>query len=207
MDRLQMLGHPWNHNWLYRVYRQLGLKPSSSDETPTAHTALVPLVCARGANEVWSADFMSDFLYHGSQFRTFKVICDFNRKVLAIEIDTSFRAEQIIRVLDRLKIERELPHLIRVNNGLEFLAQQFQEWEKANPGSITFSRVVQPRAPTLNGSITHTAPNLYLIRNLEELREFMGKWMRVYNEHLRHEALQGVPPCTDHKPTPENSAC
>jgi len=40
--------------------------------------------------------------------RTFNVIDDYKREVLAIEIDPSLRAEWIIRVLERLKVEREL---------------------------------------------------------------------------------------------------
>ncbi len=75
---------------------------------------------------------MSDALYHGSRFRTFNIIDDFNREVLAIEIDTSFRAERIIRMLERLKTERASPHMIRVDNGPEFLAQTLQDWGKAN---------------------------------------------------------------------------
>ena len=70
---------------------------------------------------------MSDALYHGTRFRTFNIIDDFNREALAIEVDTSLRAERVIRVLARLKAERELPYMIRVDNGPEFLAQQLQE--------------------------------------------------------------------------------
>lgn len=58
-------------------------------------------------SEIWSADFMSDALYHGPRFRTFTIIDDFKREVVAIEVDTSLRAERVIRVLDRLKAERE----------------------------------------------------------------------------------------------------
>ncbi len=65
-------------------------------------------------------------------FRTFNILDDFNREILAIEIDTSLRAERIIRVLERLKTERELPHMIRVDNGPEFLAQILQDWGKTN---------------------------------------------------------------------------
>jgi len=61
---------------------------------------------------------MSDALYHGTRFRTFNLIDDYNRETLAIEIDTSLRAERIVRVLDRLKTERELPHMLRVDNVL-----------------------------------------------------------------------------------------
>jgi putative transposase len=55
-------------------------------------------------NQVWSADFMSDALYTGSRFRTFNVIDDFNREVVAIEIDTPRTARRLIRVFKRLQL-------------------------------------------------------------------------------------------------------
>ncbi len=42
------------------------------------------MVSAR-PNQAWSADFVSDALYHGMRFRTFNVQDDFNREALAIE--------------------------------------------------------------------------------------------------------------------------
>jgi len=48
-----------------------------------------PLLVPQTSGQVWSADFMSDALYEGKRIRTFNVIDDFNREILAIEIDTS----------------------------------------------------------------------------------------------------------------------
>ncbi|MBA3967473.1 MAG: IS3 family transposase [Nitrospirales bacterium] len=127
IDRLRALGHPWNHIRIYRIYQQLVLHHLRRTKRRLPTRASLPVFVPEGLNEVWSADFMSDALYHGARFRTFNIIDDGNREALAIEIDTSLRAERIIRVLDRLKAERELPHMIRVDNGLEFLAQSLQD--------------------------------------------------------------------------------
>ncbi len=67
-----------------------------------------------------------------ARFRTLNMIDDYNREVLALKVEISLRAERVIQVLDRLKTERELPHMIRVDNGPEFLAQALHEWGKAN---------------------------------------------------------------------------
>ena len=93
---------------------------------------------------------MSDSLYHGPRFRTFTIIDNFTGEVLAIEIDTSLRTERVIRVLEQLKTERELPHMIRVDNGREFLAQGLQDWGKANRVLIYH---MQPGRPTQNAFI------------------------------------------------------
>lgn len=207
--RLRALGHPWNHKRIYRIYRQLGLNQPRRTKRRRPTRPSLPVFVPEGPNEVWSADFMSDALYHGARFRTFNLIDDFNREALAIEIDTSLRAERVIRVLERLKATRALPHMIRVDNGPEFLAQALQDWGKANRVLIYH---IQPGRPTQNAFIErfnrtyrNEVLNLYLFRSLEEVREITEEWMTIYNEHRPHEALQGAAPWTYQKPTPENS--
>ena len=209
LARLRTLGHTWNHKRVYRVYRQLGLNQPRRTKRRLPKRPSLPVFVPEGPNEVWSADFMSDALYHGSRFRTFNLIDDFNREVLAIEIDTSLRAERIIRVLDRLKADRELPHMIRVDNGPEFLTQVLQDWGQANRVLIYH---IQPGRPTQNAFIERfnrtyrtEVLNLYLFRSLAEVREITAEWMTVYNEHRPHEALQGAAPCTYHQRTAKNS--
>jgi len=207
--RLRAMGHPWNHKRIYRVYRQLGLNHPRHTKRRLPTRPSIPVFVPEAPSEVWSADFMSDALYHGTRFRTFNIIDDFNREVLAIEVDTSLRAERVIRVLDRLKAERELPHMIRVDNGPEFLSQQLHEWGKGNRVLIYH---IQPGRPTQNAFIerfNRTYRNevlkLYLFRSLGEVREITAKWMTIYNEHRPHEALQGAAPWAYYKPKPENS--
>ena len=112
------------------MYRQLGLNPSRRTKRRLSKRPSLLVFVKEGLNEVWSADFMSDSLPHGSRFRTFNFLEDFNREALAIDIDASLRAERVLRILECLKAERELPHMIRVDNGLEFLAQAFHDREK-----------------------------------------------------------------------------
>ncbi|MBK9438414.1 MAG: hypothetical protein IPN51_10615 [Chloracidobacterium sp.] len=50
---------------------------------------------------------MSDALGDGRRFRTFNVIDDHRREVLAIEIDLNLGSRRVIRVLDRLAPKRE----------------------------------------------------------------------------------------------------
>ena len=61
-----------------------------------------PLVCPEWINSCWSIDFMSDALVCGRRFRTFNVVDDFNREVLAIEVDLNLPAPRVIRVLERV---------------------------------------------------------------------------------------------------------
>ena len=54
--------------------------------------------------------------------RSFNLIDDYNRE-LAIEVDTSLQARRVVRVMERLKAERGLADVLRVDNGPEFLSQ------------------------------------------------------------------------------------
>lgn len=71
---------------------------------------------------------MSDMLYNGKRFRTFNVMDDFNREAVHIEIDTSITGRRLIRVFERLRLERGLPDVLRVDNGPEFLSGYFVAW-------------------------------------------------------------------------------
>ncbi len=154
LNRLRTLGHPWNHKHIYPIYRQLGLNQPRWTKRRLPKRPSLPVFEPEGPNEVWSGDFRSDALYHGSRFRIFNLIDDFKREALGIEIDTSLRAERVIRILERWKTERELPHMIRVGYGPEFLAQTPKiEGKPIGYCSSTFNRGVPRRMPSLNDSI------------------------------------------------------
>jgi transposase InsO family protein len=61
--------------------------------------------------------FMNDSLFCGRRFRTFNVVDDFNREVLAIEVDLNLPSQRILRVLDRIAAWRGYPAKIRMDNG------------------------------------------------------------------------------------------
>ena len=197
-DRLRALGYGWNHKHVHRVYRALGLNQPRRTKRRLPERERIPLLVPQRANQVWSADFMSDALYQGPRFRTFNVIDDFNREGLGIEIDTSLRAARILRTLDRLKLERGLPEVLRVDNGPEFLSQILSDWAKDNGVLIQY---IQPGKPNQNAFIErfnrtyrNEVLNLYLFRNLEEVREITSRWLNEYNEQRPHDALGGLPP-------------
>ncbi len=92
--RLRAIRQPLNHKQISRIYRQLGLNHPRRIKRRLPRRASLPVFFPEESSEVWSADFMSDVLYHGSRFLTFTIIDDFNREALTIEIETSHRAER-----------------------------------------------------------------------------------------------------------------
>lgn len=206
---LRRKGHRWNHKRVYRVYCKLKLNQKRRAKKRLPKRIKRPLLVPQRPNQVWSADFMSDTLYTGKRFRTFNVIDDFNREALQIEIDTSLTSKRLIRVFERLKLERGLPDTLRVDNGPEFLSGAFVAWAESNGMTIQY---IQPGEPNQNAYIerfNRTYRNelldLYLFRNLAEVRDATYWWMIEYNEQRPHDSLNDLTPVEYMEKNAENS--
>ena len=58
---------------------------------------------------------MSHQLFVGRRFRLLTIVDDFTRKILAIEVSSRLRGDDVVRVLDRIKTARgALSEKIRV---------------------------------------------------------------------------------------------
>lgn len=73
------------------------------------------------------------------------IIDESTRECLVIGIDTSLPAERIIRILSRLKEERELPKYIRVDNGPEFISDKLVQFCTENEVTLNY---IHPGKPT-----------------------------------------------------------
>ena len=191
-------GHGWNHKRVYRVYCNMKLNQKRRAKKRLPQRVKQPLLVPPVPNQVWSADFMSDMLSTGKRFRTFNVMDDFNREVIHIEIDTSITGRRLIRVFERINQERGLPDVLRVDNGPEFLSGEFVAWAESVGMIIQY---IQPGEPNQNAYIerfNRTYRNelldLYLFRNLTEVREATYWWMIEYNEQRPHDSLGDLTP-------------
>lgn len=198
MDWLRSQGYPWNHKRVYRVYCELGLNRRIKPKKRLAARQPKPLAQPGAANHCWSMDFMSDSLTDGRAFRTLNIIDDFNREVLWIEVDTSLPARRVIRVVEQLVAERGYPHVIRSDNGPEFIAQALEEWVAERPLIWDF---IEPGKPAQNAYIERfnrtyreDVLDAYLFDTLEEVRTITDAWIEDYNVARPHAALDGVTP-------------
>jgi len=210
VDVLAMRGSAWNHKRLYRVYCAMGLNQPRRTKRRLPTRDPQPLIVPDRPLQVWSADFMSDMLYQGPRFRLFNVLDDFNREAVAIEADTSLRSSRLVRIFERLKDERGLPDLLRVDNGPEFLGQIFVDWCQEHGILINY---IEPGKPNQNAfierfnrSLRNEVLDLYLFRNLAEVREVISQWRKQYNEDRPHDALGGLPPVIYAQRNLENSS-
>ncbi len=190
---MRLMGHRWNFKRVYRVYTDLGLNIRRRAKKRLPARVKQALFQPSAPNEVYSIDFMHDSLWDGRTYRLLNVIDDHNREVLAIEVDTSLPALRVIRVLERIKAERGLPKMIRVDNGPEFISAKLDHWCREHGITLTF---IQPGKPTqnayverFNGSMRRELLSAYVFRSLDEVREKTEEWMDDYNNHRPHKAL------------------
>lgn len=197
-DWLRNHGYRMNHKRVYRVYcaMKLNLRIRRRQRLPKRFPQRLS-VPAR-ANTCWSVDFMHDTLVSGQRFRTLNLIDDFNRAVLAIEIDTSLPALRLIRVLDRVAAWHGYPLRIRVDNGPEFLSTLLVDWAQRHGVQIEH---IQPGKPAQNAYIERfnrtyreEVLDMHLFRSLKEVRELTDHWIQRYNQDRPHEALGGLSP-------------
>ena len=143
-------------------------------------------------------DVMSDSLHTGRPFRTFNVLDDFNREVLAIEVDLNLPAARVIRVLDRIAEQRGYPAKIRTDNGPEFTSVALADWAEAHDIEPEF---IQPGKPTQNSYVERfnrtyrdEILNMYVFRNLDEVRQITTGWIDEYNQERPHDSLEDLTP-------------
>jgi putative transposase len=134
----------------------------------------------------------------GRRFRTFNLIDDCTREVLAIEIDTSLSSKRIIRTLERVILDRGKPNIIRTDNGPEFTSKDLELWARDHEIQIQF---IQPGRPMQNGYIERfnriyreSILDAYLFFELDQVRTLTEEWMDEYNLRRPHESLGNLTP-------------
>lgn len=173
---LRRHGHPWNHKRVWRVncLLQMNVKRKGKKQLPRAARQVLAQPLA--TNLCWSIDFMRDTLWSGRTFRTFNAVDDYNRAVLAVEVDTSLPAGRVVRVLDRITEERgSYSEKLRMDNGPEFIGSAMAAWSEAHAVCLEF---IQPGKPTQNSYVERfnrtyrtEVLDLYVFNSLDEVRE------------------------------------
>jgi len=149
-------------------------------------------------NEVWSWDFVHDQTDHGTNFRMLSVLDEYSRQCHSLRPRSSYRAEDVIDVLDELIAEHGAPKFIRSDNGPEFIAYKIRDWLQENgikshyiaPGSPWEQCYIESFHDKLRDEFTNREI-FYSIREAEILLE---GWRKEYNEKRIHSSLGYLTP-------------
>ena len=111
---------------------------------------------------------MGDSLKDGRCMRTFNVIDDCNREILAMDFGISLATQRVIRALQQIIEWRGKPLALRCDNGPEFISHELVEWAIKEHITLLY---IQPGKSTQNAYIdrfNRTARHELLELNLFE---------------------------------------
>lgn len=196
---LRREGWSVNHKRVYRLYMEEGLAirrktPRRKRSCRYRGERLRP--AAR--NETWAMDFMSDRLFDNRPYRILTILDCHSRESLAVEPRQSFRAANVVDVLDRLLLEHGKPKTIRCDNGPEFAGRVLDQWAFFNGVELDFSRPATPTdnayIESFNARLRQELLNASWFTSLADARTCMEAWRKEYNEDRPHTALQNRTP-------------
>jgi putative transposase len=143
-------------------------------------------------------DFVADQLADGRKIRTLTIVDLYTRECLDIDIGFSLRAEDVVRAMNILKVERGLPKRIACDNGSEFAGGQMDLWAYANNVILDFSRHGKPTdnaiVESFNGRFREECLNTHWFESIEDAKEKIDRWRWDYNELRPHRSLKGLTP-------------
>jgi putative transposase len=182
-----------NHKRIYRLWRQLGLcLPRKRPRKKSKRRDPIPRL-AECPNHVWTYDFMFDALHNGRKLKILTVEDEFTREGLAIKVDKSIKATDIICTLADLFSERGAPMYLRSDNGSEFIEKTLKRWLVKN-GTDTIH--IEPGKPWQNGFIESFNSkvrdeflNMEVFYTLAEAHVKAEIWLWEYNGLRPHSSL------------------
>jgi putative transposase len=144
-------------------------------------------------NHVWSYDFVIDQTEDGRQLKMLVVIDEFTRECLAIEVARSFRAQDVVNLLEYLFAVRPVPQYLRSDNGPEFVAKAVRDWlEQADVKTLYIAKGSpweNGYVESFNGKLRDELLNRELFLSLAETRFVIDHWRLDYNHHRPHSSL------------------
>ena len=163
-----------------RKLRRLGLSTARRQE-------------ASHINHVWSWDFVEDQTQNGSRFRVLTLIDEHTRECLAVHVDWSIRAVDVITVVEAAMARYGVPEHIRSDNGPEFIAYAIGDWLKARNVKTIY---IEPGSPWENAYIESfhdklrdECLNREIFGSLWEARVVIEQWRLYYNAERPHSSL------------------
>ena len=152
---------------------------------------------ARYKNHVWSYDFVTDRTEDGRQLRLLVVIDEYTRECLAIEVERSFTAQDVVGVLQYLFAVRGTPEHIRSDNGPEFVSKVICRGLKQADVKTLFIAKGSPwengYIDSFNGTLRDELLNHQIFLSFEEACRVIDRWRLDYNHHRIHSSLDYQP--------------
>lgn len=189
-----------NHKKVHRIYCEEGLnlrRKRPKRNVSAAHRQ--ERQAASSIDECWSMDFVADNLFNGKRIRALTIVDNFSRECLAIHVEQAIKGEQVVNVLDELRIlYHRVPGSIRIDNGPEFISRALDKWAYENKVTLDFSRPGKPTdnafIESFNGSFRDECLNGHWFLSLDDAKRKIEDWRAEYNDFRPHSSLMNLTP-------------
>ena len=191
---LRREGWPVNQKRTRRIYRELGLQ--LRNKTPKRRVKAKLRDDRRPAtrsNETWAMDFVHDQLATGQRLRVLTIVDTFSRFSPALEPRFTFRAADVVEILERVSRQVGLPATIRVDQGTEFVSRDLDLWAYQRGVTLDFSRPGKPTdnafIEAFNSRFRAECLNAHWFMSLADAKEKMEDWRSDYKRALQHPSV------------------
>jgi putative transposase len=195
---LRREGFVINHKRTERLYRQEGLILRIRRRKKMSSLLRTERPKPNYPNQIWSMDFMRDSLANGRAIKVLSVVDEHTRKCFRIEVDTSINGMRVTRVLSEIAQLEDLPRIIVVDNGPEFVSNALDAWAYQRGVKLTFIRPGKPvenaYIESFNGRFRDECLNENWFLTLEHARGIIEKWRIDYNNERPHSSLGYLTP-------------
>ena len=190
-----------NHKRIERLWREEGLqvlqKQRKRRRLGSSENGIKRLA-ATAPNEVWSYDFVFDRTEDGRRLKILTLVDEFTREALAIHVERSITASDLIGVLETVFLTRPAPKFMRSDNGPEFIARAIRAWLQKSGVSTAF---IEPGSPwqnayceSFNGKLRDELLAGELFTSLLEAQVLAESYRREYNTYRPHRSLGNMTP-------------
>lgn len=173
-----------------RVYRDLGLQLKKRRRKKMLAVVRVPFESATRPNEIWSFDFVHDYVDTDRRLKCLTVVDDCSKRSPGVLADYSITAKAMTEYFDSLP---RLPTKLRCDNGPEMTSREFMDWAFRRKIEIEY---IEPGKPiqnafieSFNSRLRDECLNEELFLDLADAKKKIEKWRRSYNEKRPHSSI------------------
>ncbi len=198
---LRLEGFRVNFKRVHRLWRREGFKvPSKQHKRRRLGHSANGILRRRAehTDHVWCLDFIHDTDERDRPLKWLSVVDEYTRECLALEVDRSITASDVVNVLTDLFMIRGVPVHIRSDNGPEFVASAIKRLSEITgienlyiaPGSPWENGYVE----SFHGRLRDELLNAELFADVREAKALAAAWKNEYNHRRPHSSLGYVPP-------------
>ena len=139
-----------NRKKVLRIWREEGLKVHPRHHKRRRPAAAEPVRRAERPNHVWAIDFQFDATSDGRMLKLANIVDEFTREALSTRTGRTCTADDLVKVLETLVTEREVPGHLRCDNGPELIAFTLRDWCRS---AGTTTSYIEPGSPWENAYV------------------------------------------------------